>query len=380
MQLLYIVHCSVKALYKESDDVRFLIPVLSGLKKSEVLEALPKLIKLSPELVKEVFRRLIAILNRTDVSGSDKVAADDVFVALHKIEGADLKSAIAAVNLCVAEEATFNETVVAISMTTLLEMKTLPTLIMRTVLQTLNRHPRLKSFMLNTVLQRLIVRSVWRLPKLWDGFIRCVQKTTPDSYAILLQLPSEQLLSVFSTSEELKNGLMKHWSTLPAYQKSQVLPSLQQLLNAPPSSNTPQSQSEANISSQSQPPDQEVSKKRANDSRQSTPTEDDIQNIENNNQTDGSDEVAPKRLKTESISEDQYTPEDFIAMMESFCSELIDDLANEICAEEIANIVDEIVADVPTEEIIFKDLVDEFLSNEAFSVALESKTELELDL
>ena len=85
--------------------------------------------------MKEVFRRLIAILNRTDVTGPEKVAADDVFVALHKIEGADLKSAIAAVNLCVAEEATFNETVVAISMTTLLELKTLPTLIMRTVLQ-----------------------------------------------------------------------------------------------------------------------------------------------------------------------------------------------------------------------------------------------------
>ena len=52
----------------------------------------------------------------------------------------------------------------------------------------------MKSFMLNTVLQRLIVRQVWKFPKLWDGFIRCVQKTVPDSYAILLQLPSEQLL------------------------------------------------------------------------------------------------------------------------------------------------------------------------------------------
>ena len=41
---------SVKSLYKQSDDVRFLIPILSGLKKNEVLEALPKLIKLSPEL------------------------------------------------------------------------------------------------------------------------------------------------------------------------------------------------------------------------------------------------------------------------------------------------------------------------------------------
>ena len=84
--------------------------------------------------MKEVFRRLVAILNRTDVT-ADKITADDVFVDLHKIEGADLKSAIAAVNLCVADEATFNESVVAIAMTNLLELKTPPTLIMRTVLQ-----------------------------------------------------------------------------------------------------------------------------------------------------------------------------------------------------------------------------------------------------
>ena len=176
---------------------------------------------------------------------------------------------------------------------------------------------------------------------------------------------------------------MKHWSTLPTYQKSQVLPSLQQLLNAPPSSIAPPNQSQDSIPSQSQDTVEEASKKRTNESRQSTPTEDDIKNEnqrisgESNDDPDG---ISAKRVRTESNSDDQYTPEDFIAMMESFCSDLIDDLANEICAEEIESIVDEIVAEVPTEEVIFNDLVEEFLSNEAFSVALESKTELELAL
>jgi hypothetical protein len=42
-------------------DVRFLIPVLNGLTKKEVVAALPKLIKLNPVVVKEVFNRFILL-------------------------------------------------------------------------------------------------------------------------------------------------------------------------------------------------------------------------------------------------------------------------------------------------------------------------------
>ncbi|KAM9207940.1 LOW QUALITY PROTEIN: symplekin [Leptosomus discolor] len=50
----------VRDLYhKRMPDVRFLIPVLNGLEKKEVIQALPKLIKLNPIVVKEVFNRLL---------------------------------------------------------------------------------------------------------------------------------------------------------------------------------------------------------------------------------------------------------------------------------------------------------------------------------
>lgn len=50
----------VKELYhKRVSDVRFLIPVLAGLEKQEVVDVLPKLIKQSPSVVKEVFNRLL---------------------------------------------------------------------------------------------------------------------------------------------------------------------------------------------------------------------------------------------------------------------------------------------------------------------------------
>lgn len=47
----------VRNLYaKRVSDVRFLIPVLNGLTKQEILTALPKLIKLNPVVVKEVLQ------------------------------------------------------------------------------------------------------------------------------------------------------------------------------------------------------------------------------------------------------------------------------------------------------------------------------------
>lgn len=45
----------VKELYQSRvSDVRFLIPVLNGLSKNEIFNALPHLIKLNPNVVKEV--------------------------------------------------------------------------------------------------------------------------------------------------------------------------------------------------------------------------------------------------------------------------------------------------------------------------------------
>ena len=72
----------VRDLYhKRVSDVRFLIPVLTGLEKvkkeevltrgegeiefqREIISALPKLIKLSPPVVKEVFNRLLGLNGR----------------------------------------------------------------------------------------------------------------------------------------------------------------------------------------------------------------------------------------------------------------------------------------------------------------------------
>ena len=68
-------------------DVRFLIPVLNGLTKKEVISALPKLIKLNPIVVKEVFNRLLGTHNNdSGVPHTSPVTPAELLIALHNIE------------------------------------------------------------------------------------------------------------------------------------------------------------------------------------------------------------------------------------------------------------------------------------------------------
>ncbi|CAH0755472.1 unnamed protein product [Diatraea saccharalis] len=91
-------------------DVRFLIPVLTGLSKKEILAALPKLIKLNPVVVKEVFNKLLGLQNPNEESPIDPV---ELMIALHLIDpsNADLKYIIKATALCFGEKNTYTQDV-----------------------------------------------------------------------------------------------------------------------------------------------------------------------------------------------------------------------------------------------------------------------------
>lgn len=65
-------------------DVRFLIPVLTGLRKEEVIAALPKLLKLTPAVVKEVFTRLLSC--NSDGTCVGPLSPADLLVALHVVD------------------------------------------------------------------------------------------------------------------------------------------------------------------------------------------------------------------------------------------------------------------------------------------------------
>ncbi|XP_028822147.1 symplekin-like [Denticeps clupeoides] len=72
----------VRDLYhKWVPDVRFLIPVINGLEK-----ALPKLIKLNPIVVKEVFNRLLGTQHSEGSSSMSPLTPGELLIALHNID------------------------------------------------------------------------------------------------------------------------------------------------------------------------------------------------------------------------------------------------------------------------------------------------------
>ncbi|KAH8027591.1 hypothetical protein HPB51_007141 [Rhipicephalus microplus] len=223
----------VRDLYhKRVSDVRFLIPVLNGLSKKEVIAALPKLIKLNPIVVKEVFNRLLGSHVESTANFTSPVSPAELLVALHNIDPSkcDVKTVIKATSLCFAEKHIYTQEVLAVVMQQLMEQSPLPTLLMRTVIQSLSLYPRLLGFVMN-ILQRLIIKQVWKQKKVWEGFIKCCQRTKPQSLQVLLQLPAEQLRNVFQVSPDLQQPLVQHVSGFTDHQRAHIPESILEVLN-----------------------------------------------------------------------------------------------------------------------------------------------------
>ncbi|KAL0994032.1 hypothetical protein UPYG_G00116950 [Umbra pygmaea] len=224
----------VRDLYhKRVPDVRFLIPVINGLEKKEVIQALPKLIKLNPIVVKEVFNRLLGTQHSEGSSSMSPLTPGELLVALHNIDSTkcDMKSIIKATNLCFGERNVYTSEVLAVVMQQLMELSPLPILLMRTVIQSLTMYPRLGGFVMN-ILSRLILKQVWKYPKVWEGFVKCCQRTKPQSYSVLLQLPPTPLTSVFERCPELREPLLQHVHSFTPHQQAHIPASIMTVLEA----------------------------------------------------------------------------------------------------------------------------------------------------
>ncbi|KAI4806037.1 hypothetical protein KUCAC02_010628, partial [Chaenocephalus aceratus] len=215
----------VRDLYhKRVPDVRFLIPVINGLEKNEVIQALPKLIKTQPHCGTQ---------HSEGSSSVSPLTPGDLLIALHNIDSTkcDMKSIIKATNLCFGEKNVYTSEVLAVVMQQLMEQSPLPMLLMRTVIQSLTMYPRLGGFVMN-ILSRLIVKQVWKYPKVWEGFVKCCQRTKPQSYSVLLQLPAAPLSSVFERCPEMREPLLQHVLSFTAHQQAHIPASIMAVLEA----------------------------------------------------------------------------------------------------------------------------------------------------
>ena len=138
-----------------------------------------------------------------------------------------------ATGLCFAEKNIYTQEVLAVAIQLLAEENPMPTLLMRTVMQTLSLYPRLVGFVMN-VLQRLIPKQVWKQKKIWEGFLMCCQRTMPQSFPVLMQLPLPQLRSVLSSHPELHSALRGHVDSLSEGQRGHIPPSIVDTILAGP--------------------------------------------------------------------------------------------------------------------------------------------------
>jgi len=78
---------------------------------------------------------------------------------------------LVACNLCFAEKSIYTQEVLAVVMQQLMDMSPLPTLLMRTVIQSLAMYPKLIGFVMN-IMQRLIIKQVTLLFCVLSQYIR----------------------------------------------------------------------------------------------------------------------------------------------------------------------------------------------------------------
>lgn len=200
----------VRDLYQTKvNDVRLLIPVLSGLTKTEILTALPKLLKLNPIVVKEVLNRLLGI-GPEYIGHKMTLTPSELLVSLHTLDQnkCELKYVVKATSLCLAEKEVFTQDILGACLQQLLDIVPLPTLLMRTVIQSLALYPRLSNFIIN-ILQRLILKQVWKQKVIWDGFLKCCQRLKPQSSSVLIQLPLQQLQAALLQCPDLRSHLLE---------------------------------------------------------------------------------------------------------------------------------------------------------------------------
>lgn len=197
-------------------DVRLLIPIINGLSKQEIIAALPKLLRLNPIVLKEVFKRLLGIGVDVDATAIKvlPLSAADLLVALHTLDPTkiELKFVVQATTICLTEKdirMCYTQDTLAIVLQQLTDITPLPTLLMRTILQSLTLYPRLGAFACN-ILQRLIPKQVWKQKVVWEGFLKCCQKLSPGSLPVLLQLPPTQLQDALTACPELRQPLIDH--------------------------------------------------------------------------------------------------------------------------------------------------------------------------
>ncbi|KAL6578440.1 hypothetical protein OROMI_010768 [Orobanche minor] len=227
---------TVKHLYETRlKDAAILIPILSAFSKDEVLPIFSRLV----QLPLQKFQLALAHILQGSAHTGPALTPAEVLVAIHDITtekgGVPLKKVTDACSACFEQRTVFTQQVLAKALNNMVDLTPVPMLFMRTVIQAIDAFPTLRYYGLYEfhfsrnvfrktvshklfrqtevnfvmeILSKLVNRQVWRMPKLWVGFLKCISQTQPHSFHVLLQLPSPQLESALNKYPSLRGPLI----------------------------------------------------------------------------------------------------------------------------------------------------------------------------
>ncbi|KAL4558964.1 hypothetical protein LXL04_031090 [Taraxacum kok-saghyz] len=197
---------TVKRLYETKlKDASILIPILSSFTNKEIM--MPMLVwafqvlPIFPRLVQlplDKFQTALAHILQGSAHMGPALTPAQVLVAIHDISP-DKDAIMDACSACFEQRTVFTQQVLAKALNQMVDQTPLPLLFMRTVIQAMDAFPKLKPMIwlqvdfVMELLSKLVTKQVWRMPKLWVGFLKCISQTQPHSFRVLLQLPSPQL-------------------------------------------------------------------------------------------------------------------------------------------------------------------------------------------
>ncbi|XP_054788592.1 uncharacterized protein LOC129294336 isoform X2 [Prosopis cineraria] len=199
---------TVKHLYETKlRDVSILVPLLPSLSKNEVLPIFPRLV----DLPLEKFQMALAHVLQGSAHTGPALTPVEVLVAIHGIvpekDGIALKKITDACTACFEQRTVFTQQVLAKALNQMVDQTPLPLLFMRTVIQAVDAFPLLVDFVME-ILAKLVTKQVWRMPKLWVGFLKystCIS-------AFWMQLPPSQLESALNKHANLRGPLASYAS------------------------------------------------------------------------------------------------------------------------------------------------------------------------
>jgi symplekin len=199
-------------------DPRYLIPIVSGMKRVDLVRRLPEFVAAEDEIFLSALVRMGDRLGRHALHFRDEPDPEnpsligmtlcEQLVFLHRLDfnaaGIPQKRYLAATKLCLENEMFSDQVLMSaldvMSGQFLTGEHKLPLAFMRTNIIVISNHESLHAWMSNVLLPRLVEGKIWSDPRQWEGWMRCAhmleQSDDPavSSASVVGKLPPEQLL------------------------------------------------------------------------------------------------------------------------------------------------------------------------------------------